>query len=79
VSDSNSLFLDMFSDRERIANYAEGPRRFAPGFDALHRMTAILLAERAPADAHVLVLGAGGRIGAHGAGAGAARLALHRR
>ena len=60
MSDSNSLFLDMFSDRERIANYAEGPRRFAPGFDALHRMTAILLAERAPADAHVLVLGAGG-------------------
>jgi len=31
-----------------------------PGADDLNRMTAILLAERAPADARVLVLGAGG-------------------
>ena len=31
-----------------------------PGFDAVHRMTTILLAEHAPSDAHVLVLGAGG-------------------
>lgn len=35
----------MFSDRERIAHYAEGPRRFMPGFEAMHCMTAILLAE----------------------------------
>jgi tRNA (cmo5U34)-methyltransferase len=60
VADSNQVFLEMFSDRARIAQYADGPRRFAPGLDAVHRMTAILLAERAPADAHVLVLGAGG-------------------
>jgi tRNA (cmo5U34)-methyltransferase len=31
-----------------------------PGIASLHRMTAILLAERAPEDARVLVLGAGG-------------------
>lgn len=60
MADSNQMFLEMFSDRERIANYAEGPRRFTPGLDAVHRMTALLLAEHAPADAHVLVLGAGG-------------------
>lgn len=50
----------MFADPERVAAYAEGPRRFVPGFDALHRMAAILLAEHAPVDANVLVLGAGG-------------------
>lgn len=60
MTDGNRLFLDMFSDRERIAHYAEGPRRFTPGIDAVHRMTTILLAEHAPDDAHVLVLGAGG-------------------
>lgn len=53
-------FLRAFADPEAVARYAEGPRRFVPGFDALHRMTAILLAEHAPPDAHVLVLGAGG-------------------
>lgn len=60
MADSNQVFLDMFSDPEAVARYAEGPPRFAPGFEALHRMTAILLAEHAPADAHLLVLGAGG-------------------
>jgi tRNA (cmo5U34)-methyltransferase len=60
VADSNQAFLQMFSDRERIAHYAEGPPRFMPGMEAVHRMTSILLAEHALADAHVLVLGAGG-------------------
>lgn len=60
MPDNNTLFLDMFSDRERIVHYADGPPRFTPGLDAVHRMTAILLAENVPADAHVLVLGAGG-------------------
>ena len=53
-------FLDGFKNHEAVANYAENPPRFVPGFDALHRMTAILLAEHAPAKARVLVLGAGG-------------------
>lgn len=48
-------FLDAFSDPEAVARYADGPRRFVPGFDALHRMTGILLAERVPGDATVLV------------------------
>ena len=49
-----------FADPEAVARHPEGPQRFAPGFDALHLMTGTLLAERAPSDATVLVLGAGG-------------------
>ena len=41
-------------------SYAEGPPRQVPGFDGLHRMTSLLLAERVPAEGRVLVLGAGG-------------------
>ena len=53
-------FQKHFYDPEAVARYAEGPLRFVPGLDALHRMTGLLLAERAPIDAKVLVLGAGG-------------------
>lgn len=53
-------FIAAFNDPQAAAQYAEGPRRFVPGYEALHRMTAILLAEDTPADARVLVLGAGG-------------------
>ena len=49
-----------FSDPAAVARYAEGPPRFVPGFADLQRMSGILLAERAPANARVLVLGAGG-------------------
>lgn len=52
--------LAPFSDPAAVARYAEGPPRFVPGFHDLHRMTGILLAERAPAAARVLVIGAGG-------------------
>lgn len=41
-------------------SYAEGPPRQVPGFDGLHRMMSMLLAERVPAQGQVLVLGAGG-------------------
>lgn len=41
-------------------SYADGPPRQVPGFHGLHRMAALLLAERAPATANILVLGAGG-------------------
>lgn len=58
--DGAQHFLKAFSDPAAVAHYTEGPRRFVPGFDALHRMTAILLAEHAPRAARVLVLGAGG-------------------
>lgn len=49
-----------FSDPEAVSRYAEGPFRNVPGFAGLQRMATLLLAERAPADARVLVLGAGG-------------------
>lgn len=49
-----------FSDPQAVAHYAEGPPRLVPGFADLQRMAGLLLAERAPADARVLVLGAGG-------------------
>lgn len=53
-------FLAHFSDPQAVANYAENPPRYVPGFADLHRMTGILLAEHVPDDAHILVLGAGG-------------------
>ncbi len=52
--------LAPFSDPAAVARYVEGPPRFVPGFADLHKMTGILLAEHAPGDARVLVLGAGG-------------------
>ncbi|MGV8997072.1 MAG: class I SAM-dependent methyltransferase [Parvibaculaceae bacterium] len=53
-------FVKSFSDRAAIANYHDGPPRFVPGVEALHMMTSVLLAESAPDNARVLVLGAGG-------------------
>lgn len=52
--------MQPFSDPQAVARYAEGPVRQVPGFHALQRMTALLLAETVPPDGHVLVLGAGG-------------------
>ncbi len=54
------MFRQAFSDPAAVARYTDGPRRFVPGLADLHRMTGVLLAERAPSDANVLVLGAGG-------------------
>jgi tRNA (cmo5U34)-methyltransferase len=52
--------LNHFSNPDAVKHYAEGPRRYVPGFADLHRMTGVLLAEQTPHDARVLVLGAGG-------------------
>ena len=49
-----------FADPDAVARYREGPPRQVPGFDDLHRMTDLLLAERTPQSGRVLVLGAGG-------------------
>lgn len=49
-----------FSDPQAVAQYLEAPPRLVPGFADLHRMTGILIAERASDNARVLVLGAGG-------------------
>lgn len=60
IEDGARHFLSAFADPQAVSRYAEGPPRFVPGLEALHRMTGILLAEKAPEDAKVLVLGAGG-------------------
>ncbi len=52
--------LSIFSDPQVVARYAEVPRRFVPGLDALHRMAGVLLAEGTPSNAKVLVIAAGG-------------------
>jgi tRNA (cmo5U34)-methyltransferase len=57
---NDTQLLAHFSDPDSVARYAEGPPRFVPGFADLHRMAELLLAERAPRQARVLVLGAGG-------------------
>ncbi|GGD39408.1 methyltransferase [Pseudoxanthomonas indica] len=49
-----------FTDPQAVARYAEGPVRQVPGFHGLQQMTTVLLAEHAPADGNVLVVGAGG-------------------
>lgn len=49
-----------FSDPAAVSGYAERTARIVPGLRDLHRMTGALLAERAPANARILVLGAGG-------------------
>ena len=74
-------FIAAFEDPEAAAKYAEGPRRLVPGFDALHRMTGILLAESTPPDARRPCPGARRRrgIGAAGPGRGPSGLDLRRR
>lgn len=52
--------MDAFSDPQAVARYAENPPRMVPGYADLQRMAMLLLAERTPVDAQVLVLGAGG-------------------
>lgn len=54
--------MNPFADPQAVARYADGPPRLVPGFADLQRMTTLLLAERVPDDARVLVLGAGGRL-----------------
>lgn len=51
-----------FSDRTALATYAGNARRAVPGFDAMHTMASVLLAEHAPPGGRLLVLGAGGGI-----------------
>ncbi len=50
----------MFDDPDQAARYSDGPTKFVPGFADLHRMVSVLINERAPEAANVLVHGAGG-------------------
>lgn len=49
-----------FTDPIAVARYAEDTPRKVPGFADLHHMAMLLLAERAPQMANILVYGAGG-------------------
>jgi len=49
-----------FTNPATVASYAANAPRKVPGLADLHRMVMLLLAEDAPADAHILVVGAGG-------------------
>jgi tRNA (cmo5U34)-methyltransferase len=51
-----------FSDPVAVLGYADRTARLVPGLKDLHRMVSLLLAEQAPADARILVLGAGGGV-----------------
>ncbi|MEM9623243.1 MAG: class I SAM-dependent methyltransferase [Pseudomonadota bacterium] len=59
MTESNP-FVAMFESPDSAANYADGPAKFTPGFTDIHRMAGVLIRERAPDNAHVLVHGAGG-------------------
>ena len=50
----------VFGDSAAIASYADRTRRLVPGWDDLQRMVTLLVAERAPDEARILVVGAGG-------------------
>ncbi|MGO4450849.1 class I SAM-dependent methyltransferase [Phyllobacterium sp. TAF24] len=52
--------MSSFSNPDIVSGYAARTAQLVPGLHDLHLMTGLLLAERAPADARVLVLGAGG-------------------
>ncbi len=70
--------MDPFTDPQAVARYAEGPPRMVPGYEGMQRMAQLLLAERAPGDARVLVLGAGGGLELRAICSGPAGLDLRR-
>src|SRR4051812_25287715 len=56
-----SSFDRYFEDPDFVARYVDqGPAAFMPGHAGVLQMAGILLAEAAPADSTVLVVGAGG-------------------
>ncbi len=52
--------MQPFTGPATVSRYAEDTPKKVPGLADLHRMACLLLAERAPAQARILVLGAGG-------------------
>ncbi len=51
-----------FNDPLSVSAYADKTRRLVPGWSDLQKMVALLVAERAPVNANVLVVGAGGGV-----------------
>ena len=62
MSKANDEPVAHFSDHAAISDYADKTRRLVPGWSDLQRMAALLVAERVPAQASVLVVGAGGGV-----------------
>lgn len=60
MTEELNRFVEIFKDPEHAARYADSPAKFMPGFHDVHRMAGVLIRERAPSNAHVLVHGAGG-------------------
>ena len=58
----NSAGMLSFSDPSVVSDYAQRAMKLVPGLLDMQRMAAVLLAERAPADARILVVGAGGGV-----------------
>ena len=52
--------FDFDADPEIAKNYDKGPRLFIPGYEVFQGLTAVIFAESLPADARILVVGAGG-------------------
>lgn len=52
--------MSSFSDSKATSGYAENAIRRVPGLKDIHRMSALLMAERTPPNGRVLVIGAGG-------------------
>jgi len=52
--------LKPFTDPNLVGSYADTAPRKVPGLMDFYRMTMLLIAERVPAEANILVLGAGG-------------------
>ncbi|MBB3605673.1 tRNA (cmo5U34)-methyltransferase [Mycolicibacterium sp. BK556] len=52
--------LNPFDDAGHVAMYAERVAQMVPAYRDIHRLATVLIDERAPSDARILVLGAGG-------------------
>lgn len=59
LADMNTESPYDFADPALVAAYPQQAARAVPGYHDVHTMVSVLLAERAPEDARVLVLGAG--------------------
>ncbi|AQT78990.1 methyltransferase [Mycolicibacterium litorale] len=60
MANSPNHYPDVFDDPQFVELYADRVAQMMPMVRDLHRMVTILLAEHAPDDARILVLGAGG-------------------
>src|SRR5471032_589951 len=62
MSQPNAGPSDAFADSSALSDYARKTARLVPGWADLQTMAALLVAERAPRHASVLVVGAGGGV-----------------